>query len=378
MPRRVGVPRALLYHRYAAMWETFLETLGCEVVLSPPTNGALVRSATAVAEGELCLPVKVHLGHAAALDGEVDVLFVPRVVAVDGSRFTCPKLLGLPDMTRALGLSTPVLDPTFDLHAGRLRFLRDAYRLARSLDGGRIRSARAVMAALRAQRRHDRAALRPQRRVGATASGDGRPLRIGVASHPYNLFDEHVSLRLLERLTDRGCEVLTPEQIAPRALDGAAAGLPKDVFWTYEREIVGAVRHWLEHDMVDGIVYLLSFACGPDSFMQVVIQDEVHAAEVPMMSLVLDEHSAEAGFLTRLEAFMDMLERRAARDRVEERSVTHSSRAAGPDADGPHACGPHAAENGAAETARPPSARRVPPETAARPADDEARDRVPS
>jgi predicted nucleotide-binding protein (sugar kinase/HSP70/actin superfamily) len=60
-------------------------------------------------------------------------------------------------------------------------------------------------------------------------------------------------------------------------------------------------------------VYMLSFACGPDSFVQVLVEDAVcegDGARVPLLSLVIDEHTGEAGFITRIEAFLDMLTRR--------------------------------------------------------------------
>ena len=92
----------------------------------------------------------------------------------------------------------------------------------------------------------------------------------------------------------------------------AVADVPKALFWTYEKEVYGAVRHWVDNRLVDGVIYMLSFSCGPDSFVQVLIEDAVHSAEirVPLLSLVIDEHSGEAGFVTRLEAFLDMMSRR--------------------------------------------------------------------
>ena len=35
MKKRVGIPRALLYYKFGAMWKTFFEELGAEVIISP-------------------------------------------------------------------------------------------------------------------------------------------------------------------------------------------------------------------------------------------------------------------------------------------------------------------------------------------------------
>jgi len=54
-----------------------------------------------------------------------------------------------------------------------------------------------------------------------------------------------------------------------------------------------------------------AFACGPDSFIGELLQQESARSErkVPFMTIVVDEHTGEAGVLTRLEAFMDVVER---------------------------------------------------------------------
>jgi predicted nucleotide-binding protein (sugar kinase/HSP70/actin superfamily) len=42
--------------------------------------------------------------------------------------------------------------------------------------------------------------------------------------------------------------------------------------------------------------------------------------DIPVLNISLDEHSGEAGFLTRVEAFIDLLERRRAK-KTEEASL---------------------------------------------------------
>jgi predicted nucleotide-binding protein (sugar kinase/HSP70/actin superfamily) len=316
--RSVGIPQSLLYYKYFPMWRAFFETLGFTVVTSAPTTQATVRSGTGLGENELCLPVKVYFGHCAELDGTVDYLFVPRIVSVDAREFTCPKFLGLPDMTKVHGFRTPMLSPTFDLRKGRVRWLREFYRFGRFLGGGRVASWRAVRAGLRAETAHEaalhagtcmRAPVREEARIG-------RPLRIGVAGHPYNIYDPHISQNLIRRLTEQGIAVVTSDMVSLAEVDAAVEDLPKALFWSYEKEVVGAVEHWLRGDAVDGMIYVLSFACGPDSLIQTIIEDAVRrmpdGRRVPLLCLVIDEHSGEAGFVTRIEAFVDMLRMRDA------------------------------------------------------------------
>jgi predicted nucleotide-binding protein (sugar kinase/HSP70/actin superfamily) len=80
-------------------------------------------------------------------------------------------------------------------------------------------------------------------------------------------------------------------------------------YWTFEDEIVGAGGSLL-HQAVDGLISVSAFGCAPDSVMLSVLAQAAHRANRPYMALVLDEHSGEAGLITRLEAFVDMLYRR--------------------------------------------------------------------
>ena len=62
-------------------------------------------------------------------------------------------------------------------------------------------------------------------------------------------------------------------------------------------------------DEIDGIIYLSSFSCGPDSMIIEPIKE--HVRNVPIMVLKLDGHKGTAGYLTRIEAFADLLEERS-------------------------------------------------------------------
>lgn len=308
----IGIPQSLLYYKYHPMWARFLESLGHEIITSAPTSRKTVRAGTSLGENELCLPVKVFFGHCAELDGKCDALFVPRIVSVGRDRYTCPKFLALPDLVRALEFETPVIGTTVDMRKDRFGLFRGALTLGRELAATDAAIAVATAKALRSDRRWRKAQLAGDHLTRARADGAASGPTIGVAGHPYNIYDEHVSLDLIKRLDARGCRVLTPEMLTHHEIARATEDVPKPIFWSYENEVVGAIRHWVRHKMVDGIIYVLSFACGPDSFIQVLIEDEVReAGGAPLMSLVIDEHSGEAGMVTRVEAFLDMLERKS-------------------------------------------------------------------
>lgn len=60
----------------------------------------------------------------------------------------------------------------------------------------------------------------------------------------------------------------------------------------------------------DGMVHLYPFTCMPEIITRSIAPRVSRDHDMPVLSLVVDEHTGEAGFQTRLEAFVDLLRRR--------------------------------------------------------------------
>lgn len=321
---RVGIPRSLLYYKYLPFWKTFLAGLGLEVETSPMTSRSILSAGVKVAENELCVPVKAFYGHCMWLRDKVDALFVPRVVSVEERAYTCPKFLGLPDMIAAVADSLelpPLLTPKLNQREKPSEFKWQLINFARDEFGvGKLDAVAALESARRAQQQYHDGLLSgrtpldllPQSRLNRTRrqAPEGRRQRIGLLGHPYNIYDGYITQNLISRLEEMGAELVVPEMTDQHVLMKAATDVPKQLYWTYEKEIMGAINLWTEKKMVDGVVYVLAFACGPDSLIQVLIEHRARIHGVPLMSLTIDEHSGEAGLVTRIEAFTDMLMRK--------------------------------------------------------------------
>lgn len=62
----------------------------------------------------------------------------------------------------------------------------------------------------------------------------------------------------------------------------------------------------------DGVLHILPFPCAPESTVASVVDDISRDYSIPVMRLIFDVHTAEAGLDTRLEAFVDVLKRKKA------------------------------------------------------------------
>lgn len=94
----VGIPRALLYYRYHVLWQTFFESLGCTVVVSNPSDRAMLERGEALSIDECCLASKLYMGHVESLLDSCDALFVPSIDNLGLHKGFCTKFQALPDL----------------------------------------------------------------------------------------------------------------------------------------------------------------------------------------------------------------------------------------------------------------------------------------
>ncbi|MBN2186117.1 MAG: hypothetical protein JW732_01545 [Dehalococcoidia bacterium] len=319
---KVGIPRALLYYQYYPMWKTFFETLGAEVEVSAPTNKTALNVGVSRAVADTCLPVKVLLGHAISLLDKCDCLFIPAVTSLGGKTYNCSKVIGLPNITRALIPECPlILSPEINVEKGRYHLYRNIYKLGCHFTSNPFKLKRAVEEAWESnlvyRNKMSDEGIMPDQAVEEICqqnyepepSLNSSPFRIAVIGHPYVLYDEYINHRLISWLQSREIKIFTPEMVSQEALNAAAKRLVGDPHWSFEADIIGAGEYYLETG-IDGVINVSVFGCGPDSMMVGFVQHRAKELEIPFLPLTLDEHSSEGGLLTRLEAFVDMIKRR--------------------------------------------------------------------
>ncbi len=78
----------------------------------------------------------------------------------------------------------------------------------------------------------------------------------------------------------------------------------RNMYWPNGQKIIAAAQHVAKTDGLYA-VYLSNFRCGPDSFIWHYVTEELKGK--PFLHLEVDEHSADAGMVTRIEAFLDSL-----------------------------------------------------------------------
>jgi predicted nucleotide-binding protein (sugar kinase/HSP70/actin superfamily) len=301
-PLRVGLPRGLLFYPYELLWTTFFETLGFEVVVSPPTNLGLVSAGSKLAPSESCVPLKVYLGHVLALKDKADYVLVPRIVSVRRNEENCQKFMATYDTVANLIPDVSLICYSVDVRL-KQREAAEMCRMAAGLGIGRTRAlaayGRAKILSTAGRRLH---ASREWRRLRAPALGP----KVLVVAHGYCMQDALIGGPIVSLLEAEGAEVFSADALVVEGRTKRAAELSQELFWTYNRELLDVVVR--AKSLVDGVVFVASFPCGPDALVTDLAQRRLR--DVPVMTLVVDDLTALGGLKTRIESFVDVVRMR--------------------------------------------------------------------
>lgn len=307
---KIGFPRGLLYYDYFPFWESFFKGLNVEVITSPLTNKDILNSGIQNSVDEACLPVKIFHGHVNYLKDKVDYIFIPRYVSLYKREYNCPKHLGIANMIlHSMDNIPPLISPKVEMRNGS-DFRTAAFEVGKVLSNNYFLITKSYKASIGSNKNHLewlKTNIIPKR-IENKASNS---IKILILGHPYNIYDEFVNMGILSKLVNENIEILFAEEIQDEEIRIYTDLLPKRIFWSHGKRIIGAAFSLIDKEGIDGIIYLSAFGCGLDSVLIHIVEEEANKNNVPIMTMTLDEQTGEAGFNTRLEAFLDMMKWRA-------------------------------------------------------------------
>jgi predicted CoA-substrate-specific enzyme activase len=308
---RVGIPRTLFFHESLPFWATLFARLGFEVLVTDTTTKQLVRQGCERIVTETCFPLKVAHGHLFDLiERGADYLFVPSMVKVHWGNprlswgAVCPYVQSLPytfhSSVNLAESGVKMLQPVVHFGLGSPQLTASVLAMTRGL-GIRDNQARAALTAAQEAQEAFEAYLEQRGREVLAGLGPGERA-IVIVSRPYNGYDPGVNLRLPSKIKELGIKALPLDFLPIRDL--ADLEPVEKMYWVYGQKILSAAEV-IRRDPRLFAVYITNFACGPDSFVQHFFRDRVRGK--PYLEIEIDEHSADAGAITRLEAYLDSL-----------------------------------------------------------------------
>ena len=314
---KIGIPRALLYYYYYPFFRTLFEKMGCEVVISDETNSAIISEGGKVTVSELCVPIKIFNGHILNLmEKNVDYIFVPEFIKLK-KEWYCPKFLGIKDLARYSidGLEDKLLAVEIRTKSDKINEPSIYYPILNKLNVTKSQLKSALKAATE---QFDK--LRELSKSGYTMLEafdilDGKEvkkkefapeIRLGFMGYVNNIYDNFVSMNAIEKLREMNVSCTTFDMLEEKITDYTSKR-GKMPYWVFARKIYYAAEYLVENKLVDGIIHMTAFGCGPDSIIGKMMEILCDEHNIPFMTLRVDEHTGESHVQTRLEAFVDML-----------------------------------------------------------------------
>ena len=154
---------------------------------------------------------------------------------------------------------------------------------------------------------------------------NAKPLKVGIVGEIYTTIEPYANFYIERKLGNMGVEVTRRVTVSGWIIDDMlkrGLHLPieaEDVRESkaYIRSLVGGHAHHTigntvvhAKDGYDGVIHLYPLGCMPEIVSQAILPAVEENYEIPVMTVIRDEMTGEAGFNTRIEAFVDLIKKR--------------------------------------------------------------------
>ena len=321
--KQIGIARALSYYNYFPYYWGFFTHLGIEIILSNPTTKKTLSEGSSLVVTETCLPVKIFVGHIVELVNKgVKKIFVPSIQSIAPKIYNCSKIRGLPDLIRNVVRGNfEIIEATLDKsekNLGLYEFLKQAVKpfgiTNEKLIKDASRAGFVVQNNFRVMMQQGlnfedalKNAMEGKVVISPKQEDAQGIIHVALVAHGYNIYDKKACMDIFKKLKKMGVVVHSAYQLTDGQLQSGICALDTTPYWANQMEVTGCAGHYLKNNKIDGIITITAFGCGPDSLMIEDIKRKAKNFSKPLLNLSIDEHTGEAGFVTRLEAFCDML-----------------------------------------------------------------------
>lgn len=290
----IGIPRGIFYYYDGIFWNNFFYKLNIRTIISPKTNKEIVDLGVKCAPDEMCLSMKIYLGHVKYLEDKVDYIFVPRIDRFDNFNQTCTNFLAIYQYVSHFS-KTKVLNYNIDLNNN----LKGAVvSIGKELNLSEHQVLQAYKYALKRQKEYFDNKINEQQKLI-----DSSNKKVLIISHPYNIHDEYLGSSILKMLKENSIDILYSNYFDSSKTNSLALKISPNLYWKYSRDAIGSIE--LVKDKVDGIIFFSTFPCGLDSLVNELV---IRKIKKPCLNLIIDDSTSVTGLETRIESFVDLLE----------------------------------------------------------------------
>jgi predicted CoA-substrate-specific enzyme activase len=308
----IGIPKSFHVNSLYPLYYNFFTHLGFKVILSDVVDSEGIK----MTSSSFCFPAEISHGlYLHLLKQNPDVIFLPVITELHVEKSihrrdrstekhaTCIISQGEAYYLKSVfrECQPKIISPVLNFSKGWEKAEEAFCEVARELGCSTDEASVSYRFAVDKQKECFQRRREIGDRVLSYLQEDSSRIAIVLFGRSYNAFSDHANLGIPEKIASRGHHVLPFDCIRYEDEDCL-----ENITWATGQEIIKAANFVKKHPQLFG-VYITNFSCGPDSFLVGYFRDIMQTK--PSLTLELDSHSADAGINTRIEAFLDIIER---------------------------------------------------------------------
>ncbi len=293
---KIGIPRALHYYYLGNLWKNYFENINCEVIVSPPTNRDIINNGIKYANDEMCLALKIYLGHVAYLKDKCDYILVPRIDQYDVNNQTCTNFLAIYDIVKNL-FDCKILNYNIDVKNKENDFV-GLVEIGQVFGLSTSQAIRAYNKALDTANK-----IKNKDIIINTKKLETHNLKVLLVSHPYVIYDQYFGIPIIKMLKKFNVDIIYSDKFDDKRTNLLSTKISNTLYWKFSRDELGSIE--LVKNLIDGVIFISSFPCGPDSLANELAMRRI---DLPYLNIIIDDIDALTGIETRIESFIDILD----------------------------------------------------------------------
>lgn len=295
---KIGIPRALYYYYFDDLWKTFLKFMDVDVIISPKTTKEIIERGNALATSEMCMSLKNYIGHVDYLKDKCDYILIPRIDNYGLDNQTCTNFLSTVDIIKNI-FENKIIDYNIDIyhHDTELKAFIKIGKLLKKSKQETIYFYE--LAKKQSIKNKDKEIYKNYQNLKSNK------LKILLLGHPYNIHDEYIGKPITNYLKNNNIQIIYSDLFNNSKTIKLSKKLSSECYFKYNKENIGSIE--ICKNKIDGIIFLSTFPCGPDSLVNELVMRKI---KIPYINLICDDSNILTGFETRMESFIDILERK--------------------------------------------------------------------
>jgi len=311
--KSMGLSRSFLFHLLYPFYSNFFSSAGFKIVLPERVEAEGLKQVNSA----FCFPAEIAHGLFLNLaEKNPDYIFLPQVSELPletqsnsgralppGHQSTCIIVQGEPYYLESAfrNYQGKILAPVLNLADGWHNAEKTLVHLASELGCDEKTCKAAFQAALTKQREFLQAKKKLGRQVLQELSKNPECIAIVLFGRPYNAFASEANMGIPKKIASRGIYVVPFDCLPYEEIP-----LNEDITWAIAQDILRAAKFVKAREQLFGM-FITNFSCGPDAFLAGYFRDIMRTK--PSLTLEIDSHTADAGVTTRVEAFLDIVDR---------------------------------------------------------------------